>query len=317
MKLGIWLKLAGGTAAVVAVSIAACDHTLPASPTSPGVTTPGEPPSSAPPVGITPIGGPEIVLAGAGDIAVCGSDGAEQTARLLDRLPGFVFTLGDNVYPSSTSELLKRCYEPAWGRHRHRTYASPGNHDWEVEAGAPYFTYFGAAAGPPGTGYYSVDLGSWHVLSLNSNIAAQPGSSQYDWARRDIGASSAVCTLALWHHPVFSSGRYGNDPRMKPIWQLLDAAEVDLVITAHEHSYERFAPQNADGRLHPRGLRQFVVGTGGADLRSFASAQPNSETRIAGQWGVLRLQLRAGGYEWEFMPAEGSARDGGAAECVK
>jgi len=195
-------------------------------------------------------------------------EGAERTARLLDRLPGYVFSLGDNAYPSSTPELLAKCYEPTWGRHRVRTYASPGNHDWEVLAGAPYFAYFGAAAGPSGLGYYSFDLGAWHVLSLNSNIDVQPGSPQYEWVRRDLATPTGICTLALWHHPVFSSGGYGNNPHMRQMWRLLDAAGVELVVTGHEHSYERFSPQDADGRPDANGMRQIVVGTGGANLRA-------------------------------------------------
>jgi hypothetical protein len=319
MKAGTCLKLVVLTATVAFAVIVSCGRTMPASPISPGSGANAEPQSTGATVrsdsSVAPA--PDIVFAGAGDIGECGTGGPERTARLLDRLPGYVFALGDTAYPRSTAELIKQCYDPAWGRHRDRTYASPGNHDWEVDSGAPYFAYFGTAAGPPGAGYYSVDLGSWHVISLNSNIAAQPGSPQYEWAKRDVAASAAVCTLALWHHPVFSSGGYGPNPHMKGIWQMLDEAGVDLVVSGHEHDYERFAPQDADGRPNSRGMRQFIVGTGGAHLRPFGTIQPNSDVRIAEQWGVLRLLLRASSYEWEFMSADGVSRDTGASECVK
>jgi len=319
MRSSLWPRLLAAAAAVVAGVILACDQTLPTSPSSPTSALPSASPSSGTAAATQPgIAEADVLFAGAGDIAVCGSDSAERTARLLDRLPGHVFTLGDNVYPSSTADLLMKCYDPAWGRHRARTYATPGNHDWEVQAGGPYFAYFGSAAGPAGKGYYSFTLGAWHVMSLNSNIAAQPGSAQYEWARQDLAGPRAVCTLAMWHHPVFSSGAYGNNLYMREIWRLLDTAGVELVVTGHEHSYERFAPQTADGRPDARGLRQFVVGTGGADRRPFAAIQANSEARNSDTWGILKLLLRASGYEWEFVPVDGqSFRDQGAAECLE
>jgi hypothetical protein len=259
---------------------------------------------------------PDAVFVGAGDIADCGSRSAEATARLLDRLPGSVFTLGDNVYPQGTAEQFANCYEPTWGRHRHRTYAAPGNHDWDASAGAPYFAYFGAGAGPAGLGYYSFDVGGWHVLSLNSNVAAHPGSSQYEWARNDLALAPRACTLAYWHHPLFSSGRYGNNPQMADMWRLLNGAGAEIVLTGHEHHYERFAPQDADGRFDPQGMREFVVGTGGTALRPAEGGQPNSEVRESQTWGVLKLTLRASSYDWEFVPIDGqSFRDFGSGDC--
>jgi len=307
-------------AVIVAAGITACDRMLPTSPTLPAVPLPSEKTSTAggPITGPPTVTAADVVFTGAGDIAVCGSDGAERTARLLDRLPGFVFTLGDNVYPHSTRDLLKTCYDPAWGPHLARSYAAPGNHDWEVQGGAPFFEYFGAGAGPAGLGYHSFDLGAWHVLSLNSNLPAQPGSAQYEWAKQDLATDPGNCTLALWHHPVFSSGGYGNSPHMKQMWRLLDAAGVELAVTAHEHSYERFAPQDADGRADALGMRQFVVGTGGAERRPFAAVQANSEARNSDTWGVLKLRLRPSSYEWEYIAVDGqSFRDEGSAECVK
>jgi 3',5'-cyclic AMP phosphodiesterase CpdA len=312
-----WLQVLGVSAAMAAAAIVACDRLSPTTPTPP-VDSHAESPSGSSPTGQLGIAAPDVVFAGAGDIAVCGSDAAERTAQLLDRLPGFVFSLGDNVYPHSTVDLLLKCYEPTWGRHRARTFASPGNHDWEVQAGTPYFGYFGAAAGPAGLGYHSFTIGGWHVLSLNSNIAADAASPQYRWAKQDAAANPGACTLAMWHHPVFNSGSYGNDSRMKDVWRMLDATGVDLVITGHEHSYERFAPQDADGRPDPLGIRQFVVGTGGADRRPFVMIQPNSEARSSDTWGVLKLVLRASSYEWEFLPVEGAAfRDAGSSDCVR
>jgi hypothetical protein len=260
---------------------------------------------------------PDAVFVGAGDIAVCGSQTTEATARLLDRSPGSVFALGDHVYPNGTAERFASCYEPTWGRHRSRTNPAPGNHDWDVDAAAPYFAYFGTAAGPAGQGYYSFNLGGWHVLSLNSNVPAGPGSAQYEWARVDLAAARTSCTLAYWHHPLFSSGPNGNNGQMREMWRLLQASGGDVVLSAHDHEYERFTPQDAEGRPDPRGIREFVVGTGGAPLYSPKSIQPNSEVRESQTWGVLRLTLRARSYDWEFVPIDGQAfRDGGTASCT-
>ena len=260
---------------------------------------------------------PDSVFVGAGDIAVCNWGPSEATARLLDAdRTSTVFTLGDNAYPTGTATAFTDCYGPTWGRHRSRTRPSPGNHDWDVNAGAPYFSYFGAAAGPPGLGYYSFNVGSWHVLSLNSNITAEPGSAQYEWARNDLLLNNTACSLALWHHPRFSSGQHGNFASMREMWRLLHEAGVEIVLAAHDHSYERFAPQDADGLFDPQGIRGFVVGTGGAVLRPFRVIQPNSEVRDNLTYGVLRLSLRARTYDWEFVPVSGqSFRDLGTAQC--
>lgn len=259
---------------------------------------------------------PPAVLVGAGDIALCGP-AADATARLLDTIVGSVFTAGDNTYPTGSADNFTKCYEPTWGRHKARTFPSPGNHEYEVSGAGPYFSYFGPAAGPPGLGYYSYDLGSWHVLSLNSNISGQPGSPQYEWIRSDLALRARPCTLAYWHHPVFSSGPNGNLPVMREIWRLLDQAEVDVVIVGHDHDYERFAPQDADGRPNPRGIREFVVGTGGGPLYQQTVVKPNSEVRDSHTWGVLKLTLRANAYDWEFVPVDGQPfRDSGSSECV-
>jgi hypothetical protein len=258
---------------------------------------------------------PDAVLVGAGDIADCGAN-AEATARLLDRIAGAIFAAGDLVYPNGTPDRFAACYEPTWGRHRARTFPAPGNHDWEISAGGPYFDYFGPAAGPRGLGYYSFDLGDWHILSLNSNIAATAGSPQFEWVRRDLADRPSQCSLAIWHHPLFSSGEHGNNPVMREMWRLLDSLGVDIVLTGHEHGYERFAPQDADGRGDPLGIRQFVVATGGVPLYRTGVIKPNSEVREQETWGVLKLMLRTSGYDWEFVPIEGqSFRDVGGDVC--
>ena len=190
-------------------------------------------------------------------------------------------------------------------------------HAWQSRVGRrpgpAYFGYFGPAVGP---GYYSFNLGSWHVLSLNSNVSAQPGSRQYEWARADLAAHPAACTLAYWHHPLFSSGTNGGSAQMRAMWQLLDEAGVELVMAGHDHLYERFAPQDADGRPAHNGMREFVVGTGGAPLYGLTVVQPNSEVRNNQAWGVLKLTLRSGRYDWEFIPVSGhSFRDVGSAPC--
>jgi 3',5'-cyclic AMP phosphodiesterase CpdA len=261
---------------------------------------------------------PDAVFVGAGDIGNCAQGNPEATARLLDRIPGTVFTLGDNAYPSATAEQLANCYGPTWGRHLGRTRSTPGNHEWEVSAGAPYFAYFGAnGAGPSGRGYYSFELGAWHIVSLNANIAAGPGSPQLEWLRSDLAAHPASCTLAYWHHPLFSSGGNGNTPNMRDVWRILDGADADVVLSGHDHTYERFAPQTADGSFDARGIRSFVVGTGGAPLYGMPMMRSNSEVRENRTWGVLKLTLHASSYDWEFVPVDGQLfRDFGNAECV-
>jgi hypothetical protein len=262
-------------------------------------------------------GRPDAGVLAAGDIAVCGATSTEATAKLLDRLPGAVFALGDNVYPTGTAEQFARCYAPTWGRHRDRTNSTPGNHEYEVSGATPYYNYFGAAAGPAGLGYYSFNLGAWHILSLNSSVSAQPGSPQYEWARSDLDAQASACTLAFWHHPVFSSGANGNSDHMREIWRLLDAHRAEIVLVGHDHDYERFAPQDADGAAKSDGVREFVVGTGGADLRPVSVVKPNSQIRENQTWGVLKLTLRPTAYSWDFVPIDGqSFHDFGTTACV-
>lgn len=305
---------------VLAVCLASCACGG-ASPSTPSAPTSAEPPGStspspAPPVSI-PIPVPDATLVGAGDIVKCNSPDAEATAQLLDGIPGTVVSLGDNVYPSATAELLARCFTPTWGRHLSRMLAVPGNHDWEVSAGAPFFAYFGAAAGPAGRGYFSTTLGTWHLVILNSNVPAGAGTAQYEWLKADLEAVNVPCTIALWHHPMFSSGENGDSVQMREAWRLLHSRGADIVLNGHDHDYERFAPQDADGRADPRGIREFVVGTGGGSLYDRVRPQPNAEAFENRTFGVLQLTLKTKAYDWRFVPVAGQQySDSGTGACV-
>ncbi len=257
------------------------------------------------------------VLVGAGDIAVCGSERDEETAALLEAIAGTVFTAGDNVYPTGTSAEFADCYEPSWGRVLDRTRPAPGNHDYLTPGGAGYYGYFGPRAGDPAKGYYSYDVGAWHVVVLNSNVDVSASSPQVAWLQDDLDGHAALCTVAYWHHPRFSSGFHGGDAGMHDVWETLYAHGVDVVINGHDHDYERFAPQDPDGGADPAfGIRQFVAGTGGAALRPFPTTAPNSEVRNADTYGVLVLRLFGTRYEWEFVPVGGSGfHDSGGDDC--
>jgi len=266
--------------------------------------------------------GDGLVLVGAGDIASCTSDGDEATASVLDAIGGTVFTLGDHAYEAGTPIEFAACYESSWGRHKARTRPAPGNHDYMTPGASGYFDYFGVAAGPPGEGYYSYDLGTWHIIVLNSNCSevggCGPGSPQERWLRSDLAAHPTACTLAYWHHPRFSSGPQGNEVAMEAFWQALYEHDAEIVLAGHDHLYERFAPQKPNGEPDPvRGLRQFVVGTGGASQHRFdGPAIANSEVRYDDTFGVLKLTLHPAGYEWQFVPvAGGTFTDAGTGRC--
>ena len=259
-----------------------------------------------------------VSLVGAGDIADCNSDGDEQTAALLDSLAGTVFTAGDNAYSDGATSDFAQCYDASWGRHKSRTRPAPGNHDYRSSRARPYFAYYGALAGDSRVGYYSYDLGAWHVISLNSNISMSARSAQVRWLRADLAATTARCVLAYWHHPRFSSGtEHGSDPKSEPLWQALDDHGAEIIVSGHEHNYERFAPQTASGVAAPdRGIRLFVVGTGGADHYSFGPPIANSEVRNGDTWGVLKLTLWPDAYTWQFIPVSGSTfADSGRGSC--
>jgi len=257
------------------------------------------------------------VLVGAGDIADCGSSGAEATAALLDAIPGTVFTAGDNAYSSGTASEYANCYDPTWGRHKARTRPAPGNHEYNTSDAAPYYAYFGANAGPSGRGYYSYDLGDWHLISLNSNIDMSVGSAQELWLRADLAATTKTCVLAYWHHPRFSSGSHGSSTESQPLWQALYDYNADVVVVGHDHNYQRFAPQTPSGAPDPvRGMREFVAGTGGRSHYSFSTPIANTEAYNTDTWGVLKLTLDAASYSWEFIPiAGGTYRDSGTGAC--
>jgi len=264
---------------------------------------------------------PSVVLVGAGDIAACSSVGDEATAALLDTIDGTVFTLGDNVYDLGSDREFSECYNPTWGRSRERTRPSVGNHEYGTPEASGYFAYFGAAAGDPHTGYYSYDLGAWHIIVVNSNCGevggCLAGSPQEAWLRADLAAHPADCTLAYWHHPRFSSGPHGGSTEMRDIWQALYNSGAELVLSGHDHDYERFAPQDADGNLDPQhGIREIVVGTGGRSHYRFDRIRPNSEVRNSDTFGVLKLTLSSADYSWEFVPVAGKGfTDTGSGAC--
>ncbi len=264
-----------------------------------------------------PVYAADPVLVGAGDIGNCDTNADEATARLLDEISGTVFTTGDNVYPDGTASQFARCYDPTWGRHKSRTRPTPGNHDYHTNDASGYFDYFGAAAGRRGDGYYSYDLGAWHIIALNSNISMSAGSEQEEWLQADLEANPADCTLAYWHHPRFSSGDHGSSSMPRAVWETLYEAGADVVLNGHDHNYERFAPQTPNGALdRTRGIRQFVVGTGGTNLRDVGSPIANSEVRNDTTHGVLKLTLHATSYEWAFVPVAGRTfQDAGSASC--
>jgi hypothetical protein len=263
------------------------------------------------------------VLVGAGDIAACNSTDDEKTADLIDAIPGTVFTAGDNVYPDASAADFANCYAPSWGRFKARTRPVIGNHEYTTAGAAPYFDYFGDAAGTRGDGWYAYDLGAWRIYALNANCAqiggCGPGSRELTWLADDLAANPRACVAAIWHQPRYSSGsEHGNDPTVQPFWDVLTAAGAELVINGHDHDYERFAPMNASGtRDDAAGIRELVVGTGGTAPRGFGAIQPNSVVRgPAGTAGVLQLTLHATGYDWAFVPVAGQTfTDSGSGIC--
>jgi len=268
-------------------------------------------PTSPPPTTFVSSG----VLVGAGDIAMCGAPATAGTADLLDLVDGTVFTAGDNAYFQGTAAQYQQCYEPTWGRHKGRTRPAPGNHEYETNAASAYFDYFGSNAGPRGAGYYSFDVGPWHVVSMNSNVAAGEGSAQLQWLRDDLASTGARCVAAIWHHPLFSSGQNGPQPMMRDAWRVLRELGADLVISGHDHIYERFGRQDETGRATSSGLRQFVVGTGGAEMTRPTRFSANSEVRFTAN-GVLKLTLSQESYSWQFLAVQPSPfTDSGSDSC--
>ena len=272
-------------------------------------------PDTQPPSGTDP------VLVGAGDIAKCSSTGDEATAKLLDGISGTVFTAGDNVYDSGTLTEFNNCYGPSWGRHKARTKPSVGNHEYLTAGASGYFDYFGAAAGDRNKGYYSYNLGAWHVVALNSMCENVGGcgatSPMVSWLKQDLSANAKACTIAYFHHPLFSSGGHGNQTKMRSSWDALYAANADVVVSGHDHDYERFAPQSPSGATDAsRGVREFVVGTGGASHSTFGTIKANSQVRNANTYGVVKLTLHPASYDWKFVPVAGQTfTDSGTTSC--
>jgi alkaline phosphatase len=245
--------------------------------------------------------------------------GAALTSELVADFPdAIVAALGDLAYPSATAERFDACYDPTWGQFVERTRPAIGNHDLDAENGAPYYATFGEAAGTPGEGWYSYELGEWHVVVLNSNcdrIGCEEGSAQHGWLVTDLADSDATCTLAYWHHPRFTSGPHGDDLRVSPFWNALAGAGADVILVGHDHHYERFEPLAPDGSADAAGIRQFIVGTGGAVIRPRVRVAPGSEAIIDNTWGVLHLTLSDGGYDWSFVTVDRVEADAGTGEC--
>jgi hypothetical protein len=272
-------------------------------------------------IGIPSARAADAVLVGAGDIAECTSSADAATAALVRSIPGTVFTLGDNAYGSGSAKQFANCFGPTWGRFKSRIRPAIGNHEYETKGASAYFDYFGTAAGPRGEGWYSYDAGAWHVVVLNANcgdVGCDKGSEQERWLRADLAAHQDDCTLAYWHQARFSSDRvHGNNNDTGAFWDALYDYGADLVLSAHAHDYERFAPQTPAGRADPgHGIREIVVGTGGGGHYKLGPARPNSQVRNNSAFGVLKLTLHAGSYDWQFLPVAGKTfRDSGHAVC--
>lgn len=268
-----------------------------------------------------------FTLVGAGDIAGCGDlSGARATAALIEKIPGTVFAAGDLAYNSGSISEFRNCYGPTWGKFKDRTKPAPGNHEYNGSDAIGYFQYWGNQAGDPKKGYYSYDLGAWHVIVLNTNCEVRSlsgcgeGSPEETWLREDLAAHANSCIVAYGHYALFSSGIFSKHSRhteLMPFWRDLYAAHADLILAGHEHSYERFAPQDPEGKLDPqRGIRQITVGTGGRSHTLLGFAQANSEVRNDDTFGVLKLTLSPGKYKWEFVPESGKTfRDSGEGSC--
>jgi hypothetical protein len=284
------------------------------------------------------------VIAAAGDIACdpASSDfnGGLGTATacqeqatsnlLVGQLFAAVLALGDNQYDCGGYNAFLQSYDPTWGRVKSITHPVAGNHEYQTSSGTDcdatgqaggYFQYFGPAAGDPTKGYYSFDVGSWHLIALNSNCeeigGCGPGSPEETWLKADLAAHSTVCTLAYWHHPRFTSGLVGEDAEMAQFWQDLYTAGADVVLNGHAHGYERFAPQTPSETYDPTGgIREFVVGTGGEEFHSFVIPEPMSEAQQNNTFGILTLTLHATSYDWRFVPIAGATySDSGSTFC--
>jgi Bacterial Ig-like domain (group 2)/Calcineurin-like phosphoesterase len=291
---------------------------------SASITATSEGKSGSASVTVTAVGA-TVTLVGAGDIAECGATSDDSTAALLGRIGGTVFTAGDNAYPDGYYQDYANCWAPSWGQYQAVVHPAAGNHEYHdsiASGAADYYRYFfrdhGTVVGDSGSYYYSYDLGAWHIVVLNTFIDMSAGSPQEQWLRADLAASTKHCTLAYMHYPRFSSGSvHGSYAAVQPLWQALYDYGAEIAIAGHDHEYERFAPQSPDGQLDMvRGIRSFVVGTGGGGLYSFGTPLPNSEVRNSSTWGVLQLTLADGSYSWAFVPITGQTfTDSGSGTC--
>jgi acid phosphatase type 7 len=254
----------------------------------------------------------DVILVGAGDISTCANDNDELTAKLLDSIAGTVFTTGNNAYDDGTYQEFKDCYGPTWGRHKDRTYPVPGNIEYHTKDAGGYFEYFNSI--PP---YYAYDLGKWRIYALNADMHVGETSKQVKWLTRDLATHPNQCVLAYWHTPRWSSGStHGSNEEMQVLWQTLYDSGAELVLNSFEHNYERFTPMNANGQADPQGLREIVVGTGGAKPTPFGPPLPTSEVRNNSTYGVLKLTLHEDSYDWQFIPVAGSTfTDSGSTQC--
>lgn len=265
----------------------------------------------------TPMRSPVAVLIGAGDVATSSGDQAA-TAAIIDQYPeAVVFTTGDNAYPDGTADDYSRHFDPSWGVHKDRIRPAIGNHDAHSEGAMPYFSYFGANAGTPGEGWYSYELGTWHVIVLNSECGSSGLAScddQFEWLSSDLADRTQECMLAYWHRPVFNAGRHEGDSDFADEWEMLDAVGVDVVLNGHDHNYQRYGLQDASGMPTPNGIREFVVGTGGAKIYGQETDLDNLQAFYEGH-GVLKLELFESSYSWEFIPVVGPFEDTGTGSC--
>jgi hypothetical protein len=301
-----------------------------------GVLAPARPLSAGAPLPIT-AAQTDPVIAAAGDIACDPGDAnfnhGDGTAALchmkatadliVSRSPTAVLALGDTQYENGAPAKFQQSYDPTWGRFKAITHPVVGNHEYGTPGASGYFSYFGTAAGEPGKGYYSFDIGAWHAVVLNGNCGdvggCAAGSPQERWLRDDLAANAGkACVLAAWHQPRFSSGLHGSNPAYDAFFRDLYDARADLILNGHDHTYERFAPQDPRGDADPgRGIREFVIGTGGRSHYPFVSIKPHSEVRNRDAYGVLVVTLHPSSYDWEFVPERGKTfTDTGSARCT-
>ncbi len=270
---------------------------------------------------------PAPVVAATGDAACTSTQSVtnttcrqRQVASAIDRThPDSVWLLGDLQYPSGALSDFQDSFDKSYGAFRKIWRPVVGNHEYVTPGAGGYFDYFGRAAGSRSKGYYSFDIGKWHVVALNSNctiVACDSGSEQFAWLKRDLSRHRNVCVAAMWHHPRFSSGAaHGSDASTMDLWRLLQARRAEIVLSGHEHNYEVFRRQSSRGTATSRGLRQFVVGTGGKSSYGFGAPLPNSLARHTGAHGFLKLRLLPRSYSWRFVDESGAVLERGATRC--